>query len=702
LYKDNYDSSIFTGAEYVDVVGLFSTLNQIYVTALVALLVSSALLVMLRALRAAMRSGTAGWNATARRAGMVGLALVGLDFAFAALVAIRDTTLVRPNQPVIQLPYIERHIDATRAAYNLDRVEVVELTPRGDDAPLPDVNRLLNSPTIRNAPLWPSHVSYLERLVDPQHAARVMQTGGDTMIYGPTLEIFRQQQKLRTYYNFLDIDTLRFDINGEKRVFASAVRELPILEPQPWLAWWGQRFMLFTHGHGMVMAPVSETNAEGEPLFASYEIPVQTRWPELAARNQQVYYGEGAASMAISNVQNLQELDYPTNQGRAENVLPADVQAGVHLDSPLKRLVFAWRSGEFFELLFSALITPDTRLHYYRQPLERLQRIAPFLYFDSNPYATIVDGEIVWIANAMTTSDRYPYSKHDDLGDKAISRSITPATTRRVNYVEDSVKATVNAYTGQVQLYTITDAPMIRAWAQVYPDLFQDGAAMPAGVRQQLTYPLQLFHTQFDDLYIYYHMDDPTYFFNMEDMWDDADEVLGPVMDKGRAITFSIEPQPIMLETGGVLPASSSGAQFALVAAFTPEGARNLRAIPIAYQDGEDYGRLVVLQVPKGRYVVGPEQADSIIDQDPDISQQIAWWNRMGNQVIRGHTSLLLIDDEVFYIEPIFIRSEQNPITQLKRVVTVFRGQAYMAETLEEAIRQAVSNHSVTASVGGR
>jgi hypothetical protein len=189
-------------------------------------------------------------------------------------------------------------------------------------------------------------------------------------------------------------------------------------------------------------------------------------------------------------------------------------------------------------------------------------------------------------------------------------------------------------------------------------------------------------------------MADPIYYFNMEDMWDDADEVLGPILDEGKAISFSIEPQHLLVETGGPLPASSNGTQFALLAPFTPEGARNLRALPIAYQDGEDYGRLMVLQVPKGVYVLGPEQADSVIDQEPTIAEQISWWNRKGSEVIRGHTSMLLVDNELIYIEPIFIRSKQNPMTQLKRVVAVVRGHAYMGETLEQALRMAAEDLS--------
>jgi len=261
----------------------------------------------------------------------------------------------------------------------------------------------------------------------------------------------------------------------------------------------------------------------------------------------------------------------------------------------------------------------------------------------------------------------------------------------QVNYLEDSVKATVNAYTGQVQFYQISDDPIISTWAEIYPNLFIKDEAMPEEVRSQLTYPLHLFHIQFDDIYITYHMQDPVYYFNMEDMWDDADEVIGPILDEGKAISFSIEPYHALLETGGLLPESENGTQFALMAVFTPENALNLRAITLAYQDGEDYGRLIALQVPKGQFVMSPEQADASIDQEPEITQRIAWWNRRGTEVIRGHTITLVVDGELLYVEPLFIRSKQNPVPQLRKVSVVFRNQVKMMDTLEDALRYVMS-----------
>jgi uncharacterized membrane protein YbhN (UPF0104 family) len=294
LLQEDKETSVFTGASYIDVTGLFSTLNQIRVTAVVLLALAVLFVLLLYGLRQQATGTRNGrWPRQVRLAGTAVVALIVFDFAFAATVGLRNTIFVKPNQPVIQLPYIQRHIDATRHAYRLDKIEEIEFIPRNGDDPLLNLDEILASSAVRNAPLWPAHVSYLERVVDPQHAGRIIQTGGDSMIYGPSLEIFRQQEKLRTYYDFMDVDVLRFTINGERTIVASAVRELPIMEPQPWLAWWGQRFMLFTHGHGLVMAPVGQVTPTGDPVFISSQIPVQATWSEVVATNQAVYYGEG-------------------------------------------------------------------------------------------------------------------------------------------------------------------------------------------------------------------------------------------------------------------------------------------------------------------------------------------------------------------------------------------------------------------------
>ena len=698
LLKDNTDNGFYRGASYIDVVGFFSNLNYVTVTVLAILSVTTGLIFVLRACRESFHGvERAVWRERLVLGGRIMLLAVLIDFGFQVAVVIRDAVAVTPNNPVINLPWIAQHIKWSRQGYDLNKFEEVQFIPKGVGDPVPDVDKLLASPVIKNAPLWPGFTSYLERYIDPQHGQRILQTKGDKTVYGPTIEVFKQQQKLRTYYDFLGIDTVRYRIDGEKEMFVSGVRELPLIDPVPWLGWFGQRYMLFTHGFGLTMAPVAEVGVEGAPNFVSYNIPTEAKHPEIKVKDDRIYYGEGASTMAYSNVNLMKEFDYPTEQDRAELWLPESLDAGVKMDSILKRLVFGYRSGQFLTVVFSKLITDETRVHFWRTPIERLERIAPFLYFDSNPYAVDVDGKIVWLVNALTTSDRYPYSRIRPLGNKSDERARFPRPDRLVNYVEDSVKCTVDATTGKVKFYKISNGPLVRTWAEwIYPDLFTDEKEMPQGVRAQLTYPVQWFHTQIDDAWLYYHMNDPMYYFNMEDMWDDSDEVLGPIIDTGAAIRFSIEPFYVMTEMGkGGLPPAKSGeaTQFALAAIYTPEKALNLRGIPIAFQDPGEYGRVVVLGIPKGLYSIGPEQADSAIDQNPRINEQISWWNRRGSDVIRGHTTALLIDGEVIYVEPMFIRSQQLPVTQLKRVSVVFRGVARMGGTLEEALRLAVQGY---------
>jgi uncharacterized membrane protein (UPF0182 family) len=693
LLRDNEASSVFTGPSYVDATGLFSTLNEYHVTAIATLAGTWAVVAALGRCRAAMPDGAAA--PVLRPLACILLGATAVDFGFKALVGVRQTLFVVPNEPVIQMPYIQKHIEATRNGFNLGNIEAVRLVPNGPGDPLPDLDRMLASPTLRNAALWPGFCAYLEDLIDGQHADRILQTGGDPMIYGPVLEIFRQQQKLRAYYDFLDIDTLRFTENGRKFMAVTSVREVPLVEPVPWLAWWGQQFMLYTHGYGLVAAHATEKTPAGEPVFLASGIPPTSKIAALATPNPRAYYGEGAGSMAYSNVRNMTELDYPTDEGRAVTTFPKDVAAGVNIDSLLKRLVFGYKSGQFWQIVFSDLIGDETRVHYFRSPLERIDRVAPFLFLDSDPFAVPTRDGLVWMVNGMTWADRYPCSRFQELGDKSDSRSPFPARPHRnVNYVRDAVKATVDAHSGKVTLYRFADEPVLDVFAGVYPGLFTPASEMPAEQRAQIQYPAQLMHVQFDDCYILYQMNDPMTFFNMEDMWDDGDEVLGPMLDSGEAIRFSIEPFFVMVDTADPgIPDSEEGVQFAMSMVFTPENALNLRAIPMVYQDGKDYGRTICLQVPKGHYSIGPEQADAAIDQDVDIAQTFTWWNRQGLDCIRGHTLTLLVENEVLYVEPVFLRSQQNRFTQMKKICVVFRGTPAMGDTLEGALRAAVDAH---------
>lgn len=693
LLRENFtDSTEGTGqgAEYLDVTGFFSTRNSLYVEALAVL--ALAIGVSLK-LRSARRVVTAGRTPRAKSFGVVAIALVLLpgitsDLVFRSFVAARDQLFVLPNEPVVQLPYLQRHIDATNTAFGLDRIQESTYVPPQGGEPLPDLEAMLADPAIRNAPLWSGYTSRYGRRVAPQYVQRILLAEGDMTVYGPTQEMLQAQQKLRPYYEFLDVDTTVYTVDGEPRMFASAARELPQDVIRPWLSAWGQRSFLFTHGHGLVTVDVAERTGSGEPVYGTGGIPTEARWPELAASEESFYYGEGATLPAFSNARGIAEHDRPTEQGRAE-VTFAGEDAGIVVDSLLKRLVIGYEGGNFVDTVFSGMIGEETRAHVMRRPLERVEQVAPFLALDTDPYAFVGEDKLQWMVNAMTWSDQYPYSGLALLGDNSDLRT-EERPLMEVNYIADSVKVTIDATTGQTTLYKVADEPVVDTWAAVYPELFRDGDEMPADVRAQVQYPQALMSIQFNKIYPFYHQRDALTFFSSEDLLDDADEVVGPIRGESGAITFSQGLYNWMAAPSGPMADSSEPVQFALSKNYSPQDALNLRAIASVYQTGEDYGELSVMKVPKGRFFPGPEQADSAIDQDSFIAQQIGLLNREGVEVIRGNTVLMVVQGEALYVEPIFIRSRQNPVPQLQRVVVVLRGEAHMGRTVEEALRFAV------------
>jgi hypothetical protein len=625
------------------------------------------------------------------------LAFLSAELAFYVGVVVRDHVLVAPNEPTIQLAYIQRHMDATLRGYRLDRIRTVPWT-------LPEkalsVDQLLSSATVQNAPFLPSWVSHLEQPPDIQHYERI-QTGGSNMVYGPMLQIYEQEQQLRAYYHFLSVDGVRYQVNGAPRMYVSAVRELPSLAfqgPKEWLRYWGSAALMYTHGLGLVMSPVNQLSPEGSPLYEARDLPPRSANPMFDVEPR-IYFGEGAKDdYILTNLRDLKEFDHATRQFRSEYVYPDQAADGIRLNSYFRRLVFALYTKDLTAFLFSRFIDHGhTRVHLHRTPMRRVRRVAPFLFLDSNPYAFAADGKILWMVNGLTTTNQYPYSFREVLGDKADERAVEAFPERIINYAEDAVKVTVDAFSGEVHLYKISDDPIVAAWSRIYPALFEPRSAMPAAVGAQLTYPLQWFHVQFDDIYKRYHQRHPIEFYNVEDLWDDADEVVGSI---GRGLTefgttdqmtFSYEGHNLLLDPADLPPGGNAGPagalQFAMLMPFTPDGGRNLRSVVVAFQDPANYGELLNLRIPQGVFVAGPEQVDTYIDTDSQVNQQITLWVRHGAEVVRGHTLLLPVRGDVLYVEPLWIVSLQNQLPQLKLFSVVYRGRTTMATSLTEAIR---------------
>lgn len=707
LLKNNEDSGVRMGADYLDLTGIFSSLNRIYLATIVV--AGLTLMVAIFLQRISKRYGwiasssnpkdlpPAGHAARLLRAPlMISAGLFVLLICFSLCVLIRDSIFVIPNEPYIQLEYINRHIEATNRAYRLDNIEVHEwILP---DEPLPP-ETLLASKTLQNVPYLPTWVTYLEEPPDLHHYERI-KVSDSTMVFGPMLQIYQQQQQLRPYYDFLSVDGVRYKVDGQKRMFVSAVRELPSLAfvgRQEWLKYWGSAALLLTHGMGLVMSPANRLDEMGSPEYAVKDVP--PNWTHPAFDHEpRIYFGEGAKDdYVLTNIKYLKEFDYATEQGRREFTFPEDLIDGLPVSSIFRRVIFALHTKDVTAFLFSRYIDHEkTRVHVRRTPITRVSSIAPFLFLDSNVYAFIADKKVLWMINGLTTSKEYPYSFREVLGDKADERAVEKFPERIINYAEDSVKVTIDACSGEVHFYKIADDPVVNTWAKIYDDLFEPISAMPEDVKAQLTYPLQWFHIQFDDIYKRYHQKHPIEFYNVEDLWDDADEVLGSLgrglsgFGTGDQLTFSCEGYNILLDPAdlpdGIDGGNPGELKYVMLMPFTPEGARNLRSLIIAFQDPEDYGRLISLRIPQGVFVPGPEQNDAYVCNDRPVHQQVTMWIRHASEVIRGGTLLLPIGGDLLYLETIWANSLQNDLPQLKIFAVRYHDLITSGTTLEEAI----------------
>lgn len=709
LFKNNEDSGVRLGAEYLDVKGVFSSLNRITLSTFVVAGIFLMLGIFLH--RIQKRYGwitdesdpdnlpqTGLMSKLLRKPLTAVVGLLALQICFFLMVIVRNNISVEPNEPIIQVEYINRHIEATNKAYQLENIEVHEWTMPKE--PL-TVEALLASKTLQNVPYIPARVSYLEEPPDLHHYERI-KVADSNMVFGPMLQIYQQQQQLRPYYDFISVDGVRYTIDGEKRMFVSAVRELPSLAfvgKQEWLKYWGSAALLLTHGMGLVMSPANSIDEMGSPQYVVKDVPPSVTYPELE-HEPRIYFGEGAKDdYVLTNIRYLKEFDYATDQGRMEFTFPEDLIDGLPVSSLFRRLIFAVHTKDVTAFLFSRYIDHEkTRVHVRRTPITRVRSIAPFLFLDSNIYAFIADKKVLWMVNGLTTSKEYPYSFREILGDKADERAVEKFPERIINYAEDSIKVTVDAYSGEVHFYQITDDPIVCTWAKIYDDLFEPASAMPEDVKTQMTYPLQWFHIQFDDIYKRYHQKHAIEFYNAEDLWDDADEVLGSL---GRGLsgfgtedqlTFSMEGYNLLLDPAdlpeGVNAGDPGDLQYVMLMPFTPEGARNLRSLIIAFQDPGNYGKLINLRIPQGEFVPGPEQNDAYVCNDRPVHQQVTMWIRHSSEVIRGGTFLLPVGGDLLYLETIWANSLQNAMPQLKLFAIRYHELITSGSTLEEAIEK--------------
>ena len=597
-------AGIIHGASYVDVVARIPILRVLMVVSVAGAVASA---------YAALSATT--WPVMAA----VGCYLL-IWIGGGGVATLIQQLIVTPDEQQKEAPYIAHNIEATRLAFDLDAVEEQQVS---GDATLTLDDIADNSETINNVRLW-----------DHQ----------------PLLDTFGQIQEIRTYYEFASVDNDRYVVDGEYRQTMVSSRELNS-DSLPNRSWVNERLQ-YTHGFGVALGPVNQVTQEGLPMLFIQDLPPRSE-TSLTVSQPSIYFGELSNDYVVVNT-NTDEFHYPEGD---DNVLNRyDGTGGIELGGIIRRLLFSLRFRSY-EIFVSAQLNADSLVLFHRNISDRVETIAPFLRYDSDPYMVISDERLYWIRDAYTITDDYPYA--------------TPVTSG-INYIRNSVKVVIDAYNGTTTFYLAQpDDPLAATLSKIFPDLLQPLESMSDDLRSHIRYPEGIFTLQ-TAMYSTYHMTNPSVFYNKEDEWE------VPVIDN-----VQMEPYYTIMRLPG-----EERAEFIQILPFTPRGKNNLAAWFVARSDGENYGKMLVFQFPKQKVVFGPSQIVARINQDQDISPQITLWNQQGSEVIQGTLLVIPIEEALLYIRPLYLRASGGRIPELKRVVVAYQNQIVMEETLDEALNR--------------
>jgi uncharacterized membrane protein (UPF0182 family) len=540
---------------------------------------------------------------------------------------------VRPNELMLEKPYIVRHIEATRAAYGIDkRASVIDFPAQKEGR----IDFEANRPLLENVRLW------------------------DWRAFHDTLS---QSQPLRPY-TYADTDVDRYQIDGRLRQTLLAPRELDLNQLGDARNRWINRALTFTHGYGIVMAEANRISETGLPQLLVLDAPVEVKTKSLQVTKPEIYYGETMDESVFVRT-SQPEFNYPS--GSSEVNTRYDGKGGFPMSSVGMRALATVADGDWNILLTNSL-TPESRMMIHRKITERVSELAPFLSWDEDPYlVNTADGRLVWIIDGYTTSESHPYS-----------RPVAMENLGRFNYIRNSIKATIDAYDGDVHMYVFdTEDPLIAAYQNLFPELFAPAAAMPAGLRAHTRAPEMLFRAQ-AEIYRTYHMRDPESYYNRADLWDLATFTTG-----AQGQPEPVPPTYMVAELPG-----EKAPEFLLMIQFTPRAKQNLIGLMAARSDGEHLGELVFLQLPKQEVIQGPLQVEALINQDQNISKDLTLWNQQGSQVLRSQILTLPIDNTFLYVAPIYIQAAQARMPQLKKVALVRGSTLIYADTYEQALAQ--------------
>ncbi len=553
----------------------------------------------------------------------------------AIIPAVVGGVYVRPNEISIERPFVQKHIQATRAAFGLDRrVKETEFKAKLESRFDPAANQAILS----NVRLW------------------------DWRAFHDTVT---QIQALRPYYRFADTDVDRYTIDGQLRQLLLTPRELDIQQlPEAARNRWPNTHFVYTHGYGVVMAEANRITTDGLPVLFIQDAPPVVKTPSLALTRPELYYSEVTHEPVFVHTAQP-EFNYPSG---ADNVFSRyGGKGGFPVSSFGMRLAAAIQQGDP-NILLTGYLTGDSRMMIRRNVRERLQTLAGFLTWETDPYLVLTaSGRLVWTVDGYTTSDAHPYSRRLAIEDAG-----------QINYMRNAVKATVDAYDGDTNIYVFdgSDA-IIRAYQRLFPSLFKPFSQMPADLRAHARYPEIFFRVQ-AEVYRTFHMLDPQAFYNREDMWDIARTITS---QSGRAEPMS--PTYIVASLPG-----ENTAEFLLILPFTPRNKDNLIGLMVARCDGEHLGELVVLQLSKQELIFGPMQIEARINQDQTISKDLTLWNQQGSQVLRGQMLVLPIGDTFLYVEPLYIQASEARMPQLKKVALAMGNLLIYADTYDQALQQ--------------
>jgi uncharacterized membrane protein (UPF0182 family) len=542
--------------------------------------------------------------------------------------------LVKPNELVREQPYIAHNIEMTRQAFGLDRFSQREFpaeTTVGATDPAD------NQPTLQNIRLW------------------------DVQALKDTL---RQIQEIRTYYDFPGIDIDRYQIDGAMREVMLAARELNVDKlPESSRNWINEK-LIYTHGYGITMNPVNGFTPEGLPTLMLSNMPVQSTVQGLNVKRPEIYFGEMTNTDVYVKTRQ-QEFNYP--EGQTNNLASYEGDGGIAVGGFFRRVLLAFDRGDIAKLPFSDDVNAQSRLLMRRNVRDRVAALAPFLTFDQDPYIVVgEDGRLSWVMDAFTTSDTYPYSSHYRLDNNS------------VNYMRNSVKVVVDAYDGTTTFYVFdTEDPILAAWRGIFPALFKDASAMPAGLRKHVRYPEMLLQLQ-AEVYGLYHMTNPEVFYNREDLWTVATETMGQGGDQAAE---PMQPNFVLMKLPG-----EAGLEFIEILPFTPVNRNNLIGWIAGRSDGAHYGTSVVYDFPKTKLVDGPQQIEARIDQNAQLSGQLTLWNQQGSHVRRGSLLVIPCGRALLYAEPIYLQADRSPMPELRLVVLALQDRLAYAPTFEAAL----------------